>query len=816
MAQLTPMLAQYQQIKAQYTDAILFYRMGDFYEMFSEDAVKAAPILEVQLTSRDRNSPNPMAMCGVPFHSATQYIQKLLDAGLKVAICEQVEDPSQAKGLVKREVIRVLTPSLIGDPELAPENSRQWLCALATVENGIDISVLELFRGSLRHALVQTWQEAMEILSQYQPKEILYSATLLKENDRNIISKTLPSTLLTLRDSYFAIDEARPSITAIQSYLKETQKLESVQLTEIQPIFDPYRLRMDATTVSSLELLGSSVRDNGRPTLFTVLNQCLTAMGRRGLKDELINPPCNLEIIERRLNFVEELIQNSMTLSSLQNELTGIRDLERLATKTSLRMSLPRDVVSIREILKKIPAIKNLLSTLTQPLSQELNDQLQCLNSLTEELELALEDSPPHGYRDGGIIRESYHQDVAELRSLSTDSKALIAALEARERDSTRISSLKIKYNRVYGYSIEVTKTHLEKVPPHYIRKQTIANAERYITDELKTLEDKISSAEKKLKALEEETFLKLRERVVDATSTLLVNSAAISRLDILMSFAITAKTRGYVKPRLHTGLELNILDGRHAVLETLLDPGEFVPNTVEMDPETCRTLLITGPNMGGKSTIMRQVALITVMAHLGSFVPAKQALIPLTDAIFTRIGSSDDLVHGQSTFMVEMSEVSRILEGATLRSLILIDEIGRGTSTYDGLALAWSILEYIHQSLRCKTLFATHFHELTLLEETLPGFKNANVLVKHWKGEIIFLHQLAFGICPKSYGVDVAKLAGLPSIVLLRAKDIQGHLETQSQKANRNRHDALKIFTKQIPLFEESETLETGHHIES
>ena len=546
------------------------------------------------------------------------------------------------------------------------------------------------------------------------------------------------------------------------------------------------------------------------PSVFKCLDHTYTPMGRRTLKEWLSRPTTELPVIEKRQNAVESLIKFPLIQEKLQKELSAIRDLERLTTKTVLGLAMPRDLVGIREVLKKIPEIQNILRETKSLLFKQFAKTLNPLDVLRDELERALEDFPAATLRDGGIFKESFSAEIAELRTLSRDAKGTIAAIETRERERTQISSLKIKYSKVFGYTIEITKSHLNKVPTEYIRKQTIANGERFITEELKNFEERVLSSESRLKNLEESLFFQLRKEVAKNSKALLQNAQVLGELDVLLSFALTAQKRGYTKPKVSSDWSLRIFEGKHPVIENLLPAGTFVPNSIFFSEEDCRTLIITGPNMAGKSTIMRQVALIVLLAHMGSFVPAKSAEIPLVDAIYTRIGSSDDLSSGRSTFMVEMTETARILEMATSRSLILIDEIGRGTSTYDGLSLAWSLVEHFHTEVKAKTLFATHFHEVTALEKSYPQLKNANVRVEKFKNEIIFLHQLSPGICNQSYGIEVAKLAQLPPKVLSRAKEILGVLERQSHQSSRARCEALSPQKSQVAFFEDPQPLET------
>lgn len=794
---LTPMLSQYLEIKRQYPDSILFFRMGDFYEMFLEDATTAAPVLEVQLTSRDRNSANPIPMCGIPHHAAQAYLQKLIQKGFKVAICEQMEDPSVAKGIVKRQVVRVVTPALIGDPDLVSAESSNLLL---WIKDSWDVSLYDLFANKLREGKINDEKQCLELFSQFLPKEVLIAPSFVADPWLASAKALFPQLLITVREN-----------ASLESYLKETQKLTSKLALKSEPLFRPDTLALDVTTLSSLEII-----KGGGTSLCEILDQTVTPMGRRTLRDWLCAPLSQKKKIEARLSAVETLVEDTQKGLALKTSLAKIRDLERLATKTSLGLSSPRDLVAIRSVLEVLPEIKTLLGRMKSPLLKEIGEKLDALPHLTKELQAALEDLAPINHREGGIFRASYRPEIEEYRRLSQDAKQTILEMEATERSRTGIGSLKIKYSRVFGYTIEVSKSQLAKVPEEYIRKQTIANGERYITESLKAFEEKVITAEHRLKTLEESLFFETRALVAKESAALLLDARLLGELDVLHSFAEASKRYGYVRPKISAEWQLEIVDGRHPVIETLLPAGTFVPNSVEFSEDGCRTLIITGPNMAGKSTIMRQVAHIVLLAHVGCFVPAAAAKIPLTDAIFTRIGSSDDLSRGRSTFMVEMTEVARILERATDRSLILIDEIGRGTSTYDGLSLAWSLVEHIHTELRAKTLFATHFHEVTSLEKLLPGVKNSNVLVDKWKNEIVFLHKLAPGICNQSYGIEVASLAGLPPKVLLRAREILGHLESQSRRGDRTRNRALHLHENQMAFFDDPKPPETQARLDN
>ncbi|MBI3295494.1 MAG: DNA mismatch repair protein MutS [Deltaproteobacteria bacterium] len=793
------MLAQYRLIKGQVPDAILFYRMGDFYEMFFEDALRAAPILDVQLTSRDKSSENPIPMCGVPHHSAMVYIQKLIEKGIKVAICDQLAVDPKSKGLVRREVTRIVTPSLIANPEMLSETATPILMALQPEGDRFSVAAADLMSGRVLTGSSLSIDELSDLLTRFTPREILLSHSPEEGSALFELLKTWTGAPLTVR-AYF---QEGPS-GAVKKYVVETQGASAeATLSDPQPLFDSGRLAIDAVALKSLEVLESNSADNPEASLFGCIDRCATSMGRRCLKEWLAQPLKSESAINRRLDAVEKFFKTPALADQVLSKLRGLRDLERLATKTALGLAQPPDVVAIRTVQQALPELQSLLLQMGVAELVDFAQRIDLLGPLVSELLKAFNDEVPASYRDAGIFRDDYRPDIAELRAVTRDAKSLLLALEKREKDRTGISSLKVRYNRVFGYGIEVTKTHLAKVPDHFIRRQTLANGERYVTEELKKLEGQILTAEDRLKRLEEQLFLDFRAQLARVHGALKQNARVIAAVDVLISFARIARERGFVRPTLSSSWELEIVEGRHPVVEALLPPGKFVPNDIRFHPEEARTMVITGPNMAGKSTIMRQVALIAILGHAGSFVPARSARVPLIDSIFTRIGSSDDLARGRSTFMVEMSEVAQILKRATRRSLILIDEIGRGTSTYDGLSLAWSLLEHLHGEVCAKTLFATHFHELTALEKSLPGLVNANVLVKKMGDEIVFLHRLDSGGCSQSYGVDVARLAGLPSKVLLRAKDILTVLESQSQRGYRARGRALGSSDQQMGFLE-------------
>jgi len=800
-ANLTPMLTQYLGIKAKHPDAILFYRMGDFYEMFFEDALKAAPVLEVQLTCRDRNAENPIPMCGIPHHAAQSYLQKLLEAGLKVALCEQVEDPATAKGLVRREVTRVVTPSLVGDPDLVSEDQRPLLIAISKQAVGFSVASLDQMDSELRAGNLPDERSLLEWLTANRPSEWLIQEEISQHSILVTAKSLFPTVAITVRPDYFTAD--KPSLGAIKLYLKETQKLESAAIFENPlPLQLPNTLLLDGTTVRSLDIVPISRDQATGHSLFEVIDETKTAMGRRHLKQTLLNPSTDAGRIQQRLDAVEELFESPQLLEELRQRLGTLRDLERLVSKVGLGLAMPRDLLAISCVQKVLPDLTVRLQSCNSDGMQAIGQALNHLELLTDELVRALAEPAPATLRDGGIFQPAFHPEISSLRELSGNAKAQIAAMETSERERTGISSLKIKYSRVFGYTIEISKGQLAKVPSEYIRKQTIANGERYITTALKEFEERAVTAEQRLKTLEAELFLELRAKVALQAEPLLQNARLLAELDLLCSFATLSRKHSYCKPAFHAENHLRIEEGRHPTVEAFLPAGKFVANDLEFSETAGWTWILTGPNMGGKSTVMRQAALTCILAQCGCFVPCKAAYLPILDSVFTRIGSSDDLAQGRSTFMVEMSEISRILEKATPRSLILIDEIGRGTSTYDGLALAWSLLEYTHQEIGAKTFFATHFHEITSLENQMPGVVNYHLQVQKWEDSVVFLYRLSKGTCHRSYGIDVAKLAGVPEKVVERAKQIQGVLEGQSQRGTKTRSKALGITQNQLDFF--------------
>jgi DNA mismatch repair protein MutS len=810
------MLRQYLELKAAHADAVLLYRMGDFYEMFFEDARRAAPILEVQLTARQKGTDNETPMCGVPYHALETYLGKLLAAGLKVAICDQVEDPAQAKGLVKREVIRVVTPGTVSDPELLDGKEENLLGALVWDGEAGGGAFLDLSTGSF---FVRRWsaaEEGMEDLALLRPRELLFHGargldgfpgeivgwaerecpcrTVLAE-DRLFEPRRAGELLLrqfgtsTLRGFglYDGESVVRAAAAAL-AYAQETQKSELAHVRGLAVQEARDRLILDASTLSNLEVFRSQRAEVGggarrRGTLLAVLDRTVTAPGGRTLREWLRRPLVDPEAIAERHRAVGELAADNPRRDRLRERLSRVGDPERLLTRAVLGTMTPREAAGLRDGLAEVPAILATLSEIITRADAPLLVQIAATDALAglhAELVRMLEEAPAPTLQDGGVIAQGVDPDLDQFRSLARDSKRHILALETRERERTGISSLKIRYNKVFGYYLEVTRANQERVPADYIRKQTLVNAERYVTPEIKELEEQILSAEERQIALEQDFFRRLVGTIAEAAAGLTALASAVATLDALASFAEVAARHRYVRPIMGTlGGPIIIREGRHPVVEQA-SRDAFVPNDTELDGETAQIVLLTGPNMGGKSTYLRQVALIVLMAQAGSFVPADEAVIGAVDRIFTRVGASDDLARGESTFMVEMIETANILRHSTERSLVILDEVGRGTATFDGLSLAWAIVEYLHEHRRPKTLFATHYHELTELASLLARVVNRTMAVKEWEERIVFLRRVVPGSADKSYGLHVARLAGLPPGVIERAGEILANLESQ------------------------------------
>ncbi len=799
------MIQQYLQVKEGYPDAILFYRMGDFYEMFFEDARIASKVLDIALTSRDKDKPDPVPMCGVPYHSASSYIAKLIQAGHKVAICEQVEDPRGAKGLVKREVVRVVTPGLILDAENLISDENNYL--MGVFPNGIrfGISTLDLSTGEFRVTEVQGERALQSEGERIGPREVLIPEDARDGEElmrsvtgwRPAVVNTRPAwdfdlgrctRLLTGHFGVsslegFGCEGMQEGLCAAGAVLRYALETQGGALPHVRALL-PYRLHdhmvLDDWTRRNLELFESLQDRTRRGTLISVMDRTCTAMGGRRLKRWVSYPLVDRAAIEERLDAVEELVAQAQKREALREHLQRIQDLERLVSRASMATANGRDLVGLKESLKVMPSIREAMAGLRSGLLARIRDEMDLMEDVVSWIDGTLVADPPLGLREGGLIRPGVDPRLDELVEISRDGKDYIARMEARERQRTGIPTLKIGFNKVFGYYIEVTKTHSRSVPPEYVRKQTLLNAERYVNEELKEYELKVTGAEEKRTALEYQIFVQLREKVASQAPRIQRAAESIAQLDVLASMAQAAVENRYVRPQLDDGNGLWIRDGRHPVVERVGLQERFVPNDLEMDPATTRMIILTGPNMAGKSTYLRQNALIVLMAHVGSFVPAAEARIGVVDRIFTRVGALDNLAKGQSTFMVEMNETAQILHHATNKSLIILDEIGRGTSTFDGLSIAWAVAEYIleNPTIRARTLFATHYHELTEMALSKEGVKNFHIAVKEWNERVVFLRRVVEGGTSRSYGIQVARLAGLPEEVIRRAQEILANLE--------------------------------------
>ncbi|RMF89270.1 MAG: DNA mismatch repair protein MutS [Nitrospinota bacterium] len=827
----TPMMQQYRRLKKEYPHSILLFRMGDFYEMFDDDAKIAARVLDIALTSRDKHRGNPTPMCGVPYHAVEGYIDRLIKEGFTVAICEQVEDPKLAKGLVKREVVRVVTPGTLLNSSLLEAKENNFLASLSYLPGkGIGLAFLDLSTGEFRLTEIRGEKSltvTQDELHRLRPREILLPKGVQPQLDPLFRQHDFPCTLTPLDDWSFDYDTAYHLLTshfatvsldgfgcadaplavaaagAVLQYLRETQKSTLNHINRLSYYHPEGYMYLDAGTQRNLELFRSGIEQRKQGSLLSLLDQTLTPMGGRKLTQWLLHPLLDLSTIRDRQTAVEELVQNFLLREEIRQALKGIHDLERLISKVNMGVASPRDLVALKLSLTLLPSLALLLQQTQAPLLVELYTGWDNLTDVCEEIDRVLVEDPPLSPKEGGLIKSGFHPELDELRQICHDGKHWLAALEAREREQTGIPTLKVGYNKVFGYYIEVSKRFARSVPPTYQRRQTLVNAERFITPELKALEEKVLGAEERINTLEYQLFEALRERVARETPRIQQAAQRIADLDVLSALAEIAHRYHYVKPEVHTGETIEIRGGRHPVLEQYTEE-RFVPNDTFLDCDTHRILIITGPNMAGKSTYLRQVALIVLLAQIGSFVPAEQASIGIVDRIFTRVGAHDHLIKGQSTFMVEMHETANILHHATKKSLVILDEVGRGTSTYDGVSIAWAVVEYLYHTIGAKTLFATHYHELTDLA-VLPGVENWNVAVQETAEGIVFLRKIKPGATNKSYGIQVAQLAGLPGVVIQRAREILARLESEhksppspSPAALPDRHDV----PVQLPLF--------------
>ncbi|HEV2799292.1 MAG TPA: DNA mismatch repair protein MutS [Pyrinomonadaceae bacterium] len=835
---LTPMLRQYHELKQQHPGTILFFRLGDFYELFFDDAITGARELEITLTARHKERGGAgIPMCGVPHHSVSGYIAKLIRKGYRVAICEQTEDPTKTKKLVRREVVRVITPGTAIDPQLVESRECVYLAAVCGAGDSYGVAFLDLSTGEFRATEAHgadAWQRIRSDIESYSPRELLFPASLApliknsyagggrteplplaKQGDSNVVPFARPAATETanLGNSCMSLSplddwlwepiscasllleqfgartlegyglegkiDAVAAAGACLRYARETQRDAAAHVNDLTYFESQDHLVLDSVSVRNLELVEAQNNAGRSHTLFGVVDSTVTGMGARLLRAWLLRPSVRRGEIEARLAAVEDFYSSHMRRDRMQSLLKDVADLERLIARISMNTATPRDLSALRRSLEQVPTIRQTLSDASSSLLQVLRENADELADVREAIAQSISDDPPLNLSDGGAIRAGYNAELDELRAISRDAKGVIAALEARERTRSGINTLRVRFNNVFGYFLEVSKGQAARVPADYERRQTLANAERYTTPELKLLEQKVLGAEGRIVELEATIFAEVRAHVAQETRRLQTTAHAVAMLDVLAGLATTAVRQRYQKPTLHDGDEIEIVQGRHPVIEATSE-SPFIPNDLYMNNSTDRLLIVTGPNMGGKSTILRQVALIALLAQVGSFVPAERARLPLFDRIWTRVGASDDLSRGRSTFMVEMTETAAILHNASPRSLVLLDEIGRGTSTFDGLSIAWAVAEYLHDSTEhaAKTLFATHYHELTELAERLPGAQNYQIRVAEREGEVIFLYKLERGRASKSYGIEVARLAGLPPVVLTRARDVLQRLE--------------------------------------
>ena len=834
MAEFSPMMQHYLETKKQYKDCVLFYRLGDFYEMFFEDAEIVSRELELTLTGKDCGQEKRAPMSGIPYHAADSYIAKLIEKGYKVAICEQVEDPKQAKGIVKREVIRVVTPGTVIESNLLEEKKNNYIMAIYKSGLYFGISVCDISTGEfLATQIVEhnNFARLLDEISRYSPAEIIVSDMMfnskteiekIKERFETYISKeseeSFDGEYELLSGMYNIIDDKNEkiknlsdkklaiyAINALLKYLEDTQKTSLDHINTIKIYNTTRYMALDINARRNLEITEKMRDKSKKGTLLWVLDKTSTSMGGRLLRRWLNDPLIDRKEINDRLDAVEELKDSIILRGDVVEALKKVYDIERLAGKISYGNANGRDMISLKNSVKQLPEIKKVLSTTGAGLLKEIYENIDTLNDIYEIIEKSIVDEPPIGVKDGGIIKIGYDPEIDKLKLATTEGKKWILELEAKEREQTGIKGLKVGFNKVFGYFIEVTKSNLSMVPDRYVRKQTLTNCERYITEELKNLENQILGAEERVVTLEYNAFCEIRSSIEKQIQRIQKTATLVSTLDVLVSFATVAEDMNYVKPEVDNGGVIDIKEGRHPVIEKMISNSNFVPNDTYLDEEGNRLAIITGPNMAGKSTYMRQVALITLMAQVGCFVPATEAEIGVVDKIFTRVGASDDLSMGQSTFMVEMMEVATILKEATKNSLVILDEIGRGTSTYDGLSIAWAVAEFIADKEKCgaKTLFATHYHELTELENQIQGVKNYSIAVKEKGEDVIFLRKIVKGGTDESYGVHVAKLAGVPKDVTKRANEILRSLERKSILGKKNQEkENKKIATGQLDMY--------------
>ena len=856
MAGLSPMMTQYVETKKQYPDCILFYRLGDFYEMFFEDALTASKELEITLTRKECGLEERAPMCGVPYHAVDSYLYKLVQKGYKVAIAEQMEDPKLAKGLVKREVIRVVTPGTITSSQALDETKNNYLMGIVYIGDTYGISTCDMTTGDYLVTEVEGERNLLDEIHKFAPSEIICNeAFYMSSIDLDDLKNRYHVAVSSLDSHYFSDDSCRKVLKehfhvstldglgladydagviaagAVMEYLYETQKNSLAHIVTITPYTTGQFMIIDTSTRRNLELVETLREKQRRGSLLWVLDKTKTAMGARLMRTMIEQPLIRKEQIIERQNAIEELNMSYISREEIREYLGPVYDLERLIGRITYKSANPRDLIAFRNSLKMLPFIRDILKEFHSAVLKEIHEDMDPLQDLYDLIERAIVEEPPIVTREGGMIKEGYNEEADKLRHAKTEGKTWLAELEARERDKTGIKNLKIKYNKVFGYYFEVTNSFKDLVPDYFIRKQTLANAERYTTDELKNLEDIILGAEEKLFSLEYDLFCDVRDQIAGEVNRIQTTAKAIAGLDVFSSLSLVATRNNYVKPKINEKGTIHIKNGRHPVVELMLKDDLFVANDTVLDNNKNRISIITGPNMAGKSTYMRQTALIVLMAQIGSFVPADEADIGVCDRIFTRVGASDDLASGQSTFMVEMTEVANILRNATRNSLVILDEIGRGTSTFDGLSIAWAVVEYISNTrvLGAKTLFATHYHELTELEDTMSGVTNYCIAVKEQGDDIVFLRKIIKGGADKSYGIQVAKLAGVPDQVITRAKELVEELssaditmkarEIAEASANVSQHKTVtrpdEVDLNQMTLFDTVKNDDIIHELE-
>ena len=839
MKDLTPMMKQYISIKDKYKDCILFFRLGDFYEMFFDDASIAAKELEITLTKREIGNKKKAPMCGVPYHAADSYVSKLIKKGYKVAICEQLEDPSEAKGIVERDVVRVITPGTITDLKALDEKSNNFLASIYLGDKGVGLSYVDISTGEFYTTeyygnIKDNTNFIIDELGKTIPSEVMLSEKLFQNKKiMKIIENNINPHIEVYDDSEYELNDCIEkiekhfgsnsitkfelnnknysiiSIWILLSYLFKTQKTTLEHINKIFFYSVKNYMVLDINTRINLEINETIRGKEKKGSLMWLLDNTSTAMGGRLLKKWLEQPLVARDKIEYRLEIVENFIEDIMLMDKVKNSLKNIYDLERIMSKIIYGSCNARDLISLKNSLSELPKLKQTLINSGSIGLTDLGNKIDPLDDIFSLIDKSITDEPPISVREGGIIKAEFDDRLKELREAAIKGKEWLANLEEQEKKKTGIKTLKVSYNKVFGYFIEVSKSYLKLVPNNYIRKQTLANSERYFVPELKEMEAKILGAEERMIDLEYNIFINIRNKIKSEVERIQKVSRIISKVDVLNSFAQVAYTNNYVKPKLNNNGIIDIRNGRHPVVEKTLKENSFVPNDTYLDNKKNRTIIITGPNMAGKSTYMRQVALITLMAQVGSFIPADEGNIGVADRVFTRIGASDNLAQGESTFMVEMNEVSNIIKNATENSLIILDEVGRGTSTFDGLSIAWSVIEYINENIRAKTLFATHYHELTQLENELEGIKNYTILVEEKGKEIIFLRKIAKGSTDKSYGIEVARLAGINQDIINRADEILNNIERNEKPRkyieikNENNNEIKKNNLKQLDLFQ-------------